>query len=256
VRRSAALVALVASLAACSQGVAGLGTATRPGARSFPTDAGGLGRLLAGNRDATTGHLTLIETGAALQIRTSGDVRIDGGTVEALDATESINRSSFHYILIHKQVYADLPPGFPSPSVKPWTEITRATPTRALGLVFRFAQTPRVLSRLLATKLLQRDARSARLRRTTHLRGETVGDFAVELDPWLLPAGYPERSAIRNSGASVLPVELWVDGRGRLLRAEEPTMLHGHPTRIRYDLTDVGRAVYIQPPPRDQVSKS
>jgi hypothetical protein len=96
-------------------------------------------------------------------------------------------------------------------------------------------------------------ARDVRLRGTQILDGAKVARYSLSVDVTSLPADFPNRAALQQSGLSRIPVELYIDSQGRTRKLTEALSVGGQHVDVQVSLTRIDAAVRITPPPAGQV---
>lgn len=248
-----ALFAIPVLLTACSETVDG--HPARPTAAAFPTDIAALGaKLAAGANAVKSAHIELSEDAAGQSLRASGDEKLNNGEVEAMALTETVGSQQLKFTIIARIVYAQLPAAVYA-ATKPWVQIDENTSDPTLAQLYTsFVQsaqngTGKNVDTLVAA------AKSLNFKGTEQFDGVEVGHYALVVDVTKLPADFPNRAALEQSGLTAIPIELDVDGTGLSRRVTEDFTVSGHEVKVEVELTKIDEPVTIDPPPADQVEQ-
>jgi hypothetical protein len=227
-------------------------TSSSAAASGFPTDIKSLGALLNGNRTIKSAHVALTESAAGTTVTSAGEEELSNVTVQAMDMTETVNGATLRFIILGAVVYAKLPPATYQ-STKPWVEMTASTTDPQLTQLYTSFESARTSGIGFTSDIFTAAAKNLRLIGTEQLDGNTVGHYSVSLDVASLPSDFPNRSALTQSGLSEIPLEMWVDAKGRTVRLTEHLTVGGQSAEVDYHLTKIDEPVSIQPPPAAQV---
>ena len=107
-------------------------------------------------------------------------------------------------------------------------------------------------------RLLQRLRRRGELgegRRTGLGRnGAAATHYSIVVDVTKLPADNSTKQALATAGLTSLPIEMWVDSKGRLVQLTEALTVSGQSTSTKITISKYDQPVTITAPPADQVS--
>jgi hypothetical protein len=231
-------------------------TSTTSASPALPpaTDAAGLAELLhRGISSVSSVHLALNVTTPSQTINSDGDVKLAGGTLQALDITEELAAVGKRRLLIVGQAtYAQL--GTANPAGKPWLLVTpdSANPTaRNLAMSLEAVRSTASLDHISA---FASAARSVTLAGKESLNGTPVDHYSIQVDVAKLPNDTPGRAPLLATGITTLPIELYVDGQGRPVKATQDLTVQGQHTTTVIAFSKFNEPVSITAPPPDQVS--
>jgi hypothetical protein len=261
---SAALMALVA----CSSTTSGQGSprgsagpsgsaGTSATGKSAPTDANGLAALMrSGLASITSTHLALDVTAAAQHVQGAGDEELRNAKLVAFDLAETIGQlGTVRMRIVDGKTYVGLPAGV-NHSGKPWVLVT-ATSTdpviKSLNSVISNAQNAASLD---TASTFVKSAKSVKLVGAEPVNGAPANHYSLVVDIAKLPSTYPGRQALIAAGLSTLPVELWIDSKGRPVKIVDKVTIQGQAVSSLVTLSRFNEPVHITAPPADQVSTS
>jgi hypothetical protein len=220
---------------------------------SFPRDAHALGALLVrGARATHTAHITLRFASGGTTISGSGDEKLSGGKLTAMDLTETVAGNRLRFRVLGRTMYANLPPAL-FPATKPWVQIDASTQDPPLQQLYTSVRSATQMSGGQQARLFVSVARNLRFEGTQHFDGDTVGRYALTVNIASLPADFPNRDALQASGVAKIPIQLYVDGSGRARMVSEKFSVAGHRFTASTRATKINAPVSITAPPRDQV---
>ena len=253
-RVGALLVLLLAALL-----VGGCGSG--PAAPAGPTPSEAIRQAATATRDAGSARVALAArttvAGRPLDVTGDGVVQFVTGAADLGVALPSLG-GRVRVVSTGGVVYAMLPPGIGTFLVsggRPWVSV----PLERLGAAGPLAGVGGGLATDPARQLalLQAVRDDARLvgpepvdaTPTTHYAGTVDLDRAAAADPASRPA---VEGLKQQAGGPTVPVDVWVDGQGRLRRVALTTGAGGGTTTVT--LSDHGTPVSVAAPPADQVN--
>jgi hypothetical protein len=267
---------MVLFVAACSSSVGGSGNAASSGAGSssapsspgaasasaspssssqsgFPTDPQSLAAFLVkGNTSIKTAHLSLVETVGAQRIAGAGDEQLSDGQVQAVDLTERVGSIRLRFIIIGDTLYAKVPRSVFASS-KPWVEISSTTTDARLKSLYDSFENSIQSGTGKTVQTFVGAAKDVRLVGVEHFDGVPVGHYKITIDVASLPADYPNRDALQQSGLTSIPAEVYVDTQGRTRKVTENLTVGSQHVASVITLTRIDQPVHITPPPANQV---
>ena len=279
-----ALAACGSSTATSGHGAAGSSSASRPSttspsATSSSATSSSAGHTSASSTPVTTGsssagaaatalfgrmhdsmlavrslHLTLNTKAAGVSIVGAGDEAVSQGKLTALDLTETVTTAGkLRIIIVGGKTYFKLPPSL-NKSGKPYALVS---PNSSNPVIRQLASR---LSTLLSSSSvnsygdLAKAATTVRDRGATSVDGVAAHHYFVVVDVMKIPSSFPNVDQVRASGLTTLPMDMWVDAKGRLVKVVQNfTVSSQHVTNTitasKYDVP-----VHITAPPAHQVS--
>ena len=246
------MIGCVSLLTGCAQTVSGTGVAEE--SITYPSDIQDLGALLVrGNESIKSAHLQLTENAGGTTVKADGDEELSNGSVKAIDLHETVNDVVLRFVIIGTTVYAKLPPSlYQSP--KPWVEISSSTTDERLHALYTSFQTSIQTGTGKSVGTLVSAGKDLRFEGEEQFDGVTVGHYKINVDVNSLPADFPSRDLLMQSGLSTLPVELYVDQSGRPRKVTENLAVGGQHVDVLITLTNIDVPVHIAAPPADQVA--
>jgi hypothetical protein len=238
-----ALLALVATvLVACS---------------SSSTGTGRLAALMKqGVTSITSAHITLHVKAAGPDINGSGDETLSGGKLTALDLTESSGPAgTLRLRIVNGRTYAGLPPDL-NHSGKPWALVTADSSDPVIKSINASMSSALSAASLEATLTFIVAAKSVKLDGPDQVDGAAASHYSVVVDVAKLLSDDPDRQTVISAGLSTLPVELWIDSRGRPVKVSTTFSVQGQSVSTQVGVSKYNVPVQITAPPPDQVSTS
>lgn len=256
-----ATAATTAVLAGCGSGsthaASGDAASTSPAAPSSaatPTDAAGLAQLLEkSNASVSSAHLTMTVAAGSVVISGVGNELLSQGKLKAMDLTETVPKVGELRVLIAAgKTYLKLPASV-NHAVKPWVLVS---PTSSNPVVRRLGTTLQSIEQ--TTSLDQFTAFTSAARIARHMQetldGAQVTHYVLSVDLAKLPASLPGKQQLTAAGLTTLPVDLWVDQRGRMVKFVENLDVKGQHVATTLNVGQYNAPVTVTPPPADQVA--
>lgn len=256
-----ATAATTAALAGCGSGsthaASGDATSSHAAASSSaapPTDAAGLARLLQkSNASVSSAHVTMTVAAGTVTITGAGNELLSHGKLTAMDLTETVPRVGELRIVIDAgKTYLKLPTSL-NHTAKPWVLVSPASTNpavRQLGTTLQSVEQTTSLDQFIA---FTGAARVSRHMQET-LSGAPVTHYVLSVDVAKLPASLPGKQQLVAAGLNLLPVDLWVDQQGRLVKFVENLDVKGQHVATTLDVGQYNAPVTVTPPPAAQVS--
>lgn len=249
---NAALAALLVTgtLTGCAETVHGTGSA--PSLE--------LGKRLQHAMDAVTSvHLAMRVDSGGVVVTASGDQKLEHAKATAFALTEHIldpgtlGVDTIKVIMVGTTLYAHLPVQL-NPTDKPWVHIRPDTTDPALAPLAQALQQVQQSASLRQYALLTQAASKFHDVGPSDANGVAAELYSFSVLVSRLPQSVPGAAALRAGGVRALPVQLWVDSQGRVLRISESISVAGQQTSTRLDLSKYDVPVSISAPPPDQVA--
>lgn len=240
-----------AALAGCGSGAT---PAAAPSSAAPPTDAAGLASLLQKSTTSVhSAHLTLTVAAGAVTLSGAGDELMSQGKLQAMDLTETVPPAGELRIIIDAgKTYLKLPASL-NHTAKPWVLVSPASSNpvvRQLGTTLQSVEQSASLDQFTTF------TGAARVIRHTQetLDGARVTHYALSVDVAKLPANLPGRQQLTAAGLTTLPIDMWVNGQGRLVKVAENFDVKGQHVATTVNVGRYNAAVTVTPPPADQVA--
>lgn len=245
-----ALVAATVLLGGCDQ----TAWMDQVGTPAMPTDAPGLAAFLRdGTASIESAHLEISVDAAGTTITGSGDETLANGRAEALDLTETIpGAGEVRVLMVDGQTYVQLPTGI-NPSDKPWLLISADSSNPVVQQLAASLQSVTDTSSLDQYTAFT-EAAAVEVVGEEDVDGVRTTHYALTVDVTELPNDTPGRSDILGAGVMRLPVDLWVDERGRPVKVSQELTVQGQQVTAVVTLGNFDEPVSITAPPADQVA--
>ncbi|HEV7205701.1 MAG TPA: hypothetical protein VGN18_13915 [Jatrophihabitans sp.] len=266
--RRTALIVLPAALAlaACAsstapgRGTVGSAGSSNPAAPSSggatPTTATDLGTALrAGMQTVRSAHLTL-EVGVGGQtINGQGDEQVDNGKLSNLQLSETLpGAGELGVVIVGDKTYVKLPPAIRHGSGKPWTLVTADSTNPVIQQMAASIASARSSASLDTIKDFAQAASSVTVKGAATVAGADTTHYSMVVDTGKLPSTFPGIDALKKTGLTRIPVELYVDHQGRPVEVDENVTVQGQTVTTKITVTRYNQPVTITAPPADQVS--
>jgi hypothetical protein len=224
------------------------------GAPATPTDAAGLAAFLEdGTASITSAHLELEVEAAGNKITGVGDETLSNGRADAFDLTETIpSVGDIRVLMVDGQTYVQLPAGL-NPTDKPWLLISADSSNPVVQQLATSLQSITSSSSLDQYTAFT-EAATVRLVGPEQVDGVDATHYALTVDVTKLPNDTPGRSDLLSAGLVRLPVDLWVDAKGRPVKVSEELTVQDQKVTTLVTLGDFDEPVTITAPPADQVA--
>lgn len=221
------------------------------------TDAAGLAALLRrGISSVSSVHLVLNVTTPNQTINSDGDAKLAGGMLKDLDLTQQLRSGDKRRLLIVDQTtYAQLG-GTANPAGKPWLLITQDSTNPTARNLAASLESVRRSASLDHFSAFAAASRSVTLAGKESINNTPVDHYSIQVDVAKLPNDTPGRQPLLATGITTLPIELYVDGQGRPVKATQDLTVQGQHTTTVIAFSKFNEPVSITAPPADQVERS
>jgi len=256
--KSAVILAASACLltvAACGPAATGKSASTPASSSSaMPSDAAGVSALL---RDSTStirsAHLDMTISAAGMTLTGQGDETAAAGKMQSLDLTENVPQlGALRVIIANGKTYLQVPTSV-SHATKPWVLVS---PTSSNPVVRRLATTLQSVQQ--AASLNQFSAFSSAATMSAHdtqdLDGAPTTHYTLSVDVRKLPDTLPGKQQLVTAGVTTLPMQMWLDAKGRLVKFAENLEVQGQQVSTVVTVGNFDAPVTVTPPPADQVA--
>lgn len=249
--RGAALLALAAALlTSCSSSGGG------PSAPSgMPTDASGLGRLLAsGVGGIRSAHIKLDLNLGGQELTGSGDEKLADGQLVALDLTENLpgGAGAIRVIVVNGTAFAKLPSSMNS-SGKPYLVVSPSSSNQVIRQLASSLESALSSASLGSVTTFSKAAKSVDMKGAETVAGVPTTHYAIVVDISKLPADMPGKADLVKSGLDTLPLDLYIDHSGRPVQITEEFTVQGTKVSTKATVSDYNKPVTITAPPANQV---
>lgn len=261
--------ALLAALgvAACSSTVSGTPDRTGNGGRaaastsvsSLPsghaTDGKQLGALIIrGSDPITSAHLEMTISAAGQQVTASADQTLAHGATKAMKLDETIpGAGALTVIIVNDALYAKLPAAM-NPTDKPWVHILPNTTNPVLKPLAASLSQMQASTSLDRYSLFANAADHVTWKGRDQVSGQAADHYSLVVEVDRLPAGFPQAGTLESAGVTQIPLDLWLDTHGRVIRITEALTVAGQQSSTAMTLSNFDESVTINPPPADQVA--
>lgn len=241
---------VAALLAACtSSGKGPSSSAAVP--HGMPTGVHELSELVtSAARDVTSAHLQLGLNLSAAQLAGTGDEKLSSGEAAQLDLTANLaGAGAIRVIYDFGHTYAKLPTSM-NPHGKPYLLVT---PNSSNATIRQLA--PYIRAALAAVSpgtlgLVAAAAPAAEIQGTQTIDGEVATHYALQVDTAKLTSLLGSELV---ADAKSLPLDLYVTGAGRVVKADLGLTVQGVNVPIDVKFSDYNAPVSISAPPADQI---
>jgi hypothetical protein len=243
-------------LAGCSQRTSGSGVGP-----VFTTVSGLAAKLTKGTDELTSGRGVLHLKAGALNQTSTFSEQLAKGDVLAMDdivnTTYQGKTTELHMIIVGGKVYVDRS----GSTSKPWVV---ATPDSSDPVVAQLAQN--VADTLGQTGMHQyivmvASAKQLKVIGPDKVDGVPATHYGLTIDTRTAAAKLPksqgqQMQAAIDAGVDSIPMELWVDGKGRSIKLTDKVSAQGSTASVELLLSHFDEKVSISAPPPDKVSSS
>jgi len=247
--------AAVVALAGCAP--AAKDAASSPASSSTPappTDAAGLSAVLKASASKIhSAHLSMNIAAGTATLTGSGDETMAAGKLQSLDLTEQIPQAgSLRIVMIDGKTYLQLPPAM-NRSGKPWVLVSPASSNPGVR------QLATTLDSVKQTASLDQFTTFSSVATVTGHKQETLDGaptthYTLTVDVQKLPATLPGKQQLVAAGLTSLPMDMWVDAQGRLVKFTEQVTVKGQQVATTVTLGRYDAPVTVTAPPADQVA--
>jgi hypothetical protein len=258
-----ALAAAAVVLTACGGGGTVEGTASpAPSSGSSasassapPTDAAGLAtELQQGSRSIRSAHLSLQVAAAGQTLDGQGDETLADGKLQDLDLTETVpGAGQIRILMAGGKTYAQLPAGANS-SGKPWVLVSTTSSNPVVAQLASTLQQAQQSASLDQYTAFTQAASRLQVVGPEQVGGADATHYELSVDVTKLPESQPGRGQLLGAGLTTLPVDLWVDGKGRPVKVTENLTVQGQTVDTTVTIGDFDAPVTITAPPAEQVA--
>ncbi len=266
-RRLAAFVALPSALvlAACSSSTSGKGHTggTSAGASSAassgkPVDAATLGaRMQAAVAGIKFAHITLDVNAAGQALTGTGDEQLAAGKLVAMDLKESLpgGAGDIEIIIVDGKTYAKLPTSMNS-SGKPYLLVTPNSSNAVVKQLATSLNSALSSASLGSVSAFITAADSVKDKGSAFINGVQATHYSIVVNVAKLPASLPGKDALVSSGVKSLPLDLYIDDKGRPVQVTEDFKVQDQQVSTTVKVGGYDQPVTIKAPPADQVGTS
>ncbi|MGH8861910.1 MAG: hypothetical protein ACRDVG_11880 [Jatrophihabitantaceae bacterium] len=181
-----------------------------------------------------------------------GDEKLANGKLQAMSLTERFGGTNLGIVLAGGAVFMRLPARL-THSGKPWLRVTASSSNPSVRQLASTINTSVQSASVSSLSAFAAAASSVTKRGTADVGGAPATHYSVVIDTRKLPADFPNRQALAQSGLTTVPVEMYVDGQGRPTRVSERFTISAHPVSFVIALSRFNQPVRITPPPANQV---
>jgi LppX_LprAFG lipoprotein len=207
-------------------------------------------------RSVSSAHLSLNVSAAGQQVRGAGDETLRDGKLTALDLTEQIDEDiTLRLRIIGTTLYVQVPPAI-NRTGKPWLRVSPNSSEPLLKQLSSSVISAQQYAELDSFRHFVTAAKSVKLAGHDTMDGRRTDHYSIVVDVRKLASQNPNSEALAQSGVSTVPVELWLDQRGRPVRLTEKLAVQGQQISVLITLGNYDAPVTISPPPADQIGSA
>jgi hypothetical protein len=238
-----------------SSASASASAASATAAAASPSDAAGLAtQLQQGVSGLTSAHLTIDVTSGSSTITGQGDEVLSGGRVTALDFSETVpGGGQIRVLQADGQTYVQLPADLQQ-SGKPWLLVTAESSNPVVAQLAASLQSVADSAQLDQFAAFTAAASDVTRQGTEQVDGAPATHWSLTVDVTKLPDTLAAKKTLVQAGVTSLPVDLWVDEKGRPVKVSEQITVQGTQASTVLTLGDFDAPVDVQAPPADQVA--
>ena len=249
----------VTAVAACSSSSSGNGAVvggTGSAAGSFPKDKDALTAMLTqGTSSLHSAHITFRVDAQGQTIRAEGDQTLESGKAKDTSITESLpGLGTLKLVIVDGETYVQLPESQRT-SAKPWQRVTPTSSNPVIRTLSSSLQGTSSINASDAAATFATATDTLQFQGTQTLGGAKVARYRLRVDVTKLPSTFAQKSALMQTGLTVLPTTLYVDEQGRVRKMDETVTVGGATARTVVTLGKFDAPVSISAPPADQVSE-
>lgn len=231
-------------------------SATQPASGgATPTTAPALAsKMLSAMRSVTSAHIQMSINASGQTVTASGDERLAGGQVAAMDLNMAgAGLGQFQMIIVNKKTYMKLPQAL-THSTKPWLLVSANSSNPMVANIGKSMSSTLDQTSVDYYRLFVQSAKSVADEGSDTVGGAPATHYRLVVDPKKLGTTQLGRDALKALGGASVPVDLWVDGTGRPVKVVENITAMGQHVRAVVTLSKYNQPVQVTAPPASQVS--
>jgi hypothetical protein len=199
-------------------------------------------------------HLEMTIEAAGQHITAEGDETVHDGTATAMTMDETLpDIGTLSMVIVHGALYVKLPKPL-NPTDKPWVHVLPNTTNPMLKPMAAALEDVQKTASVSRFETFARAADDVRFHGSEDVGGGPADHYSLAVVVDRLPASFPNIDALRRSGIDRLPIDLWTDGKGRVVRLTEQLTVLGQQTSTEMTLGNFDAPVTVTAPPKDQVA--
>lgn len=236
--------------------------ATSGGASSTTPSSGGAthttasalaSKMLSAMKSVKSAHIQMAINASGHTITASGDERVTGGQVSAMDLNMTgAGLGHFELIILHKKTYMKLPQSL-THSAKPWLRVSANSSNSMIASIGKSMSSTLDQTSVDYYRVFVQSAKSVTSKGPDTVNGAPATHYRLVVDPKKLATTQLGRSALKALGGASVPVDLWVDSTGRPVKVVENITAIGQHVRALVTLSKYNQPVQITAPPANQV---
>lgn len=222
-----------------------------------PAGASGLAALIKrGSLSVKSAHIALRISAAGQNITGSGDQTLANGKLVGFNLRETLpgGLGSLQLIIVGGKTYAKLPAKI-SKSSKPWALVTPRSSNPTIRQIASSLQQTKSSASVGSVSAFASAARTVTNKGPKTVGGVATTHYFVVVDPAKLPSDNPARTALAKAGVKALPVDLYIDAKGRPVYFSQTLSVLGQKVSTSIAISKYNQPVAIKPPPANQIVK-
>jgi hypothetical protein len=210
--------------------------------------------MLSAMKSVSSAHVQMAINASGQTITASGDERVIGGQVSAMDLKMTgAGLGHLELIVLDKKTYMKLPQSL-THSTKPWVRISANSSNPMIANIGKSMSTTLNQTSVDYYRVFVQSAKSVSNEGSDTVNGAPATHYRLVVDPKKLATTQLGRSALKALGNGSLPVDLWVDSTGRPVKVVENITAMGQQVRAVVTLSRYNQPVHITAPPANQVT--
>jgi hypothetical protein len=199
-------------------------------------------------------HVQIDVNAVGQSITGGGDEQLHAGKVVAMEMTTNVpSFGSIELIVAGGKTYAKLPASL-NKSGKPFVLVSPTSSNLTVRTLASSLQTGLSAASLDSYQAFVDAAGSLRSRGSERIAGVTTTHYAMTVKVADLPDSVQGKQTLQAAGVNTLPVDLWVDHRGRPIQVSENLSVQGEQVTSKAVITNYDEPVSITAPPPGQVA--
>jgi hypothetical protein len=202
-------------------------------------------------------HISLDVNAAGQALTGTGDEQLDAGKLVAMDLKESLpgGAGDIEIIIVDGKTYAKLPTAM-NPGGKPYLLVTPNSTNAVVKQLATSLDSALSSASLGSVSAFITAADSVKNKGTATVDGVSATHYAIVVNISKLPASLPGKDALASSGLTTLPLDLYVDDKGRPVQVTENFKVQDQQVATTVKVSAYDQPVTITAPPADQVGTS
>lgn len=199
-------------------------------------------------------HISLDVNAAGEALTGSGDEQLSAGKLVAMDLKESLpgGAGDIEIIIVDGKTYAKLPTSL-NPTGKPYLLVTTNSTNAVVKQLASSLDSALSSASLGSVSAFITAADSVQDKGKATIDGVSATHYAIVVDIAKLPASLPGKDALASSGLTTLPLDLYIDDKGRPVQVSENFKVQDQQVSTTVKVSAYDHPVTITAPPANQV---